>query len=48
MATGRVEQKPARDRIREVYLNPPTITLAGAIPNTRTRQVLGGHPHVFT
>jgi hypothetical protein len=31
--SGRVEQTPARDRTREDYQNPPTIELAGAIPN---------------
>jgi hypothetical protein len=35
MTTGRVEQKPTRDRTHEVYVNPPVITPAGCGCNSK-------------
>jgi hypothetical protein len=53
MEMGRVRvewrKKPARDRTREVYLNPPAIALAGAIPNPNQSSFgwISGHLRVL-
>jgi hypothetical protein len=52
MTTGRVEQKPARDRTCEVYLNLPAIALTGVIPNPHLNpsgfEWVLRHPRGFT